>query len=85
MKAVRARIVLGLLAVSLATGCGGDSGGGSGSSATKWAGDLCSSITTWTDSISSTADSLRQGNLTEEKLRSAADDVTTPRTTSPTT
>ena len=74
MKAMRA-IVIGVLAVFFATGCGGDSGGGSGSSATKWAGDVCSSITTWTDSISSTADSLREGNLTEEKLRSAADDV----------
>ena len=74
MTAVRA-IVIGLLAVSLATGCGGDGGGRSGSSATEWADDVCSSIATWTGSISSAADSLREGNLTEDKLRSAVEDV----------
>jgi hypothetical protein len=67
-------LVIGLLAVSLAAGCGGDGGGG-GSSATEWADGVCSSITTWSESISSTADSLRGGNLTEDELRSAADDV----------
>ena len=74
MTAVRA-IVLGLLAVSFATGCGGDGGSGSASPTTKWAGDLCSSITTWTDSISSAAASLREGNLTQAKVRSAVEDV----------
>jgi hypothetical protein len=74
MTVVRA-ILIGLLAVSIATGCGGD--GGSGSSATEWADDVCSSIATWTGSISSAADTLREGNLTEEKLRSAVDDVKT--------
>ncbi len=74
MTPVRA-LVLGLMAVCLATGCGGDSGGGSASSATDWADDVCSSISTWTGSITSAADSLRDGNLTEEKLRSAVEDV----------
>jgi ABC-type transporter Mla subunit MlaD len=67
-------LVIGLLAVSLATGCGGDDGDG-GSSATEWADDVCSSVTTWTDSISSAVDSLRGDNLTEDGLRSAVDDV----------
>ncbi len=66
-------LVLGLLAVSLAAGCGGD-GGGSGSSATEWADDVCSSIVTWTGSISSAADSLRE-EPTEDKLRTAVEDV----------
>lgn len=74
MTAVRA-IVIGLLAVAFATGCGGDSGGGSGSSATQWADDVCSSIATWTGSISTAADSLRDGNLTEDKLRTAVEDI----------
>jgi hypothetical protein len=67
-------LVIGLLAVSFATGCGGDDGGGS--AATEWAGDVCSSITTWTDSISSTVESLREeDDLTEEDLRSAVEDA----------
>ncbi len=70
----RRLLVLGLLAVSLATGCGGDDGG-SGSSATEWADGLCSSITTWTASITSTGESLRGGNLNEDSLKSAVDDL----------
>ena len=66
-------LVIGLLAVSLATGCGGDDGGG-GSSTTEWADEVCSAITTWSGSITSTADSLRGGNLTEDELRNAVDD-----------
>jgi len=66
-------LVIGLLAVSLASGCGGDDAGG-GPSATEWADDVCSTITTWSESIRSTADSLRGGNLTEDELRSAVDD-----------
>jgi ABC-type transporter Mla subunit MlaD len=66
-------LVIGLLAVSLAAGCGGDDGGG-GSSTTEWADGVCSAITTWSESITSTADSLRGGNLTEDELRNAVDD-----------
>jgi hypothetical protein len=66
-------LVVGLLAVTFAAGCGGDGGGG-GSSTTEWADDVCSAITTWSESITSTADSLRGGNLTEDEVRSAVDD-----------
>ena len=66
-------LVIGLLAVFLAAGCGGDDGGG-GSSTTEWADGVCSAITTWSESITSTADSLRGGNLTEDELRNAVDD-----------
>jgi len=67
-------VVFGVLAASLAAGCGGDDGGGD-SSATAWADDVCSAITTWTDSITSATDSLKGGNLNEDALSSAADDV----------
>ena len=67
-------VVFGVLAASLAAGCGGDDGGGD-SSATAWADDVCSAITTWTDSITSTTDSLKGGNLNEDALSNAADDV----------
>jgi ABC-type transporter Mla subunit MlaD len=66
-------LVIGLLAVSLATGCGGDDGGG-GASSTEWADGVCSAITTWSQSITSTAESLRGGNLSEDELRNAVDD-----------
>ena len=66
-------VVVALLAAAFASGCGGSDGGDS--SATEWAGDVCSAITTWKDSITSTADSLKGGNLSEDALRSAADDV----------
>jgi hypothetical protein len=65
-------IVVGLLAVALA-GCGGDDDGG-GSSATEWAGGLCTAITDWTQSVETTSDSLRSGNLTEASLKEAAED-----------
>jgi ABC-type transporter Mla subunit MlaD len=66
-------LLIGLLAVSLAAGCGGDGGGGS--SATDWADDVCSATTTWNESIRSTLDSLTSGTLSEDELRGAADDV----------
>lgn len=66
-------------AIVLAAGCGGD-GGGSGveggeSSASEWADDVCSTTTTWRESIQSAVDSLSDGELTEDELRSAFDDV----------
>ena len=68
-----ALVAVGLLAVFLAAGCGGSDNGGS--SAEKWADDVCSSITTWKNSVTSATDSLKGGNLSEDSLRSAVDDV----------
>jgi hypothetical protein len=65
-------IVVTLVAAAFAGGCGGDDGE---DSATAWAGDVCSAITTWRDSITTAADSLRGGNLSEDTLKSAADDI----------
>ena len=62
-----------LLVASFASGCGGDEGGDS--SATEWADGVCSAITSWTESITSTADSLRSGNLSEDTVRDAVDDA----------
>jgi hypothetical protein len=68
-------LVTGLIAiaVALAAGCG-DDGGSETSPTVEWADGLCSAITTWRDSLTSTADSLRGGNLSEDSLRSAVDD-----------
>ena len=68
-------VVAALATIALAASCGGDGNGDDTTSPAEWADGLCSSITTWTDSLQSTTDSLRSGNLTEESLRSAADDV----------
>jgi gas vesicle protein len=68
-------LVVALLAVLLASGCGGD--GGDDSSATEWADDVCSAITSWSDSVTSAADSLRGGNLSEDAVKSAVDDLKT--------
>ncbi len=66
-----ASLVVALVAAFLASGCGG----GDDNSATAWADDVCSAITTWSDSITSTADSLRGGNLSEGAVKSAVDDL----------
>ena len=64
---------LGALAL-LAAGCGG--GGGDGTRDTKaWAGDLCSSITTWQGSMADSLRSLRNMGLSRASLQSTADDV----------
>ncbi len=73
LVAIGPLVAIGLVAVFLAAGCGGSDEGGS--SAEKWADDVCSSITTWKNSVTSATDSLKGGNLSEDALRSAVDDV----------
>jgi len=67
-------LVVPLLAVSLAAGCGGDSGSSGSTSTAEWADGLCSAITTWTSAISSATNSLK-GTPTADGLKSAAGDV----------
>jgi hypothetical protein len=58
-----------------AAGCGGSDGGSSSQpSAEEWAGDVCSSLKTWSDSVKSATTSL-QGNVTADSLKSAGEDV----------
>jgi uncharacterized protein YoxC len=73
---VRWLLVSALATALLAAGCGGDGGnGGDTSSPTEWADGLCSAITTWTSSLTSSAQSLQGGNLSKDSLQSATDDV----------
>jgi len=69
---------LGVLAVTLAllavAGCGG--GDDETSGATDWANSVCSAAAAWTESVSAAATSLQGGNLSENSLESAVDDVT---------
>lgn len=68
----RAAIALFLCVITLAvSGCGG----GDDTSATdEWAGDLCSSFTTWTDAAESATKSI-PSNPSADGLRSAVDDM----------
>jgi chromosome segregation ATPase len=62
-----------LVLAVLAAGCGSKSS--QPMSAADWADGVCSAVTTWKSSITSTADSLKSGNLTQDSLKSASDDV----------
>lgn len=62
-----------LAGVLLTASCGGDD---ETSGANEWARSVCSAVTTWTASVSAAAASLQGGNLSENSLESAVDDVT---------
>jgi methyl-accepting chemotaxis protein len=69
-----AALGLVLLALGvLVSSCGGSSGS-SGSSTKDWANGLCTAITTWTDSIKKTGNSLRNGNISKSSLQQASKD-----------
>lgn len=57
----------------LAAGCGGN--GDDTSSATAWADEVCSAMSTWIGSVSSATESLGEGGLSQDGLENAADDV----------
>ena len=59
-----------LVLAVLAAGCGSKP-----LSAAEWADGVCSAVTTWKSSVTSSADSLKGGNLTQDSLKSAGDDV----------
>ena len=68
---VRFALVPVVVAVVLASGCGGSS---ETSSASDWATNFCSALTTWTSSVKSAATSLK-GDPSEDGLKSAAGDI----------
>ena len=68
---MRFQLVPVVVAVVLASGCGGSS---NTSSASDWADNFCSALTTWTSSVKSAANSVK-GNPSEDGLKSAADDI----------
>jgi hypothetical protein len=76
---VRVALLAGTLALGgLAAGCGGsDEGGDDVSATTEWAGSLCSALSTWTSSLSSSVESLQQGSLSQSALEDTVDEVRT--------
>jgi hypothetical protein len=61
----------------LAAGCGGSSDSASSDTTPteEWADGLCSSISTWTSSLTSIVDTLKGGDLTKDSLTSAVDEA----------
>jgi methyl-accepting chemotaxis protein len=74
MSWIRGPLLAILAGALLAAGCGGSEDETSG--ADEWASSVCSATTTWTASVSAAATSLQGGNLSENSLESAVDDVT---------
>ena len=67
-------LLLAVLAGALlAAGCGGSDD--DTPSATAWADEVCSAMTTWIGSVSSATESLGEGGLSEDGLEDAVDDV----------
>lgn len=60
-----------LVLAVLAAGCGSEP-----KSTADWADGVCSAVTTWKSSITSSAESLKGGNLSQDSLKSARDDMT---------
>ena len=61
----------------LAAGCGGSGDSASSDTAPteEWADGLCSSISTWTSSLTSIVDTLKGGDLSKDSLASAVDEA----------
>jgi hypothetical protein len=62
-----------LLCVLLLAGCGGDNDGGS--SADSWATSVCTDLSTWRDSVKSTAAAFSGGQLSQAQVQDAADEI----------
>jgi hypothetical protein len=73
MSGRRVFFAAGLATVALAAaGCGGDD---EASSSERWAGDVCSSVSSWQESIQSATDSLGAGGGTDA-VEAAVEDIT---------
>jgi hypothetical protein len=68
-KPLLAAVLLSL--VVLAAGCGKSKP----KTATDWANGVCSAVSTWTTSLGDAADSLKNGNVTKDSVKSAANDA----------
>ena len=62
-----------LAAALLAAGCGGSDE--ATAPASEWASSVCSSVTAWKTSLTTAVTSLQGGNLSENNLNNAVDDV----------
>src|SRR5262245_16633244 len=69
-------LLLVLALSGVAAGCGGGDDETEADTTSAWASDFCSAITTWKDELESIASQFSDtSNLTEENVKSAADDA----------
>jgi phage-related protein len=71
MKRSRTFLVTGIAVAALAAGCGGDD---ETSATESWAGDVCSSVSTWQESIAAATESLQE-NPSAEGIQDAIDEI----------
>lgn len=70
---MRRLVFSSLLCALLLAGCGGDNDGGS--SADSWANSVCGDLSTWKDSLQSTAAAFSGGQLSQAQVQDAADEI----------
>jgi hypothetical protein len=75
MKRLLVPAAVVLAAALLAAGCGGSDDEPEGTSATVWAGQLCTAVSGWATVVKNTANGLRGGNISKDSLTSAGNDV----------
>ena len=63
------------LAALLVAGCGGSSSSSSSPSPQDWADSLCSSITTWSNSVKTAGESLKSGSLSKGDLKNTTSEI----------
>ena len=63
-----------LVVAVLATGCGSKKSAVP-ATPSDWASGVCSAISTWKDSLTAAAEPIKSGNISEDSLKSAADDA----------
>ena len=67
-------VVVTLLTALSLSACGGD-GGSETTSPSEWADSLCTDLSQWKSSVESVATSFEGGNLSQQQIQNAANDV----------
>jgi hypothetical protein len=75
MRRTVASLAFVLAAVLLAAGCGGSDDDSEADDLTVWAGQLCTAVSAWAQELTTTADAVSGGNISQESLQGAADGV----------
>jgi len=65
-------LALVVVIAALAAGCGGSK---KPPTTAEWAGGVCSSVSTWEDSLKTAAQPLTSGDISKDSLQTAADDA----------
>ena len=75
MRRTFSAAALAVVLVLLVAACGSSDDGSDTSATATWADGVCSSVTTWTNALTASVDSLKGGDVSREALEGAVDDV----------